>query len=139
MGRHRTAGLGRGQDIDRRRCGLSLPSRGDIVSQAWFSVSQDEAVTGRGVVFEYPLDGGNRMFRRGYDQTPTPGTLLEGQVPETPIELSADTEPPVITYIPAAGTQPVQDLTLTASVADSQKIKQVNLYYKRTAQATIPV
>lgn len=102
-----------------------------IISQAWFSVTQDDAMDGKSVVYEYAKDGNNRMFLRGSGAQPTPGTLLNAQVPETPMELTADEENPVITHEPLTGDQENVDFTLEAAVTDHHDIKQVSLYFKR--------
>lgn len=103
----------------------------EIISQAWFSVTQDDAIDGKSVVYEYPKDGSNRMFLRGSGQQPTPGVLTNGQVPGAPIEVAEDEVSPVISHEPSTDAQEIMDFTLEATVTDNQAIKQVSLYFKR--------
>jgi len=103
----------------------------EIISQAWFSVTQDDAIDGKSVVYEYPKDGSNRMFLRGSGQQPTPGVLVNAQVPDVPVEVAADEVSPVISHQPSTAAQEIKDFTLEVNVTDNQSIKQVNLYFKR--------
>jgi hypothetical protein len=102
-----------------------------IISQAWFSVTGDEAIDGKSVVYEYPKDGSNRMFLRGFGQSPTPGDLINAQVPNEPINVLADAIKPVIEHTPFPDYQEIADLTMEMKVTDNQSVKQVNLYFKR--------
>ncbi|QYR21503.1 lamin tail domain-containing protein [Paenibacillus sp. sptzw28] len=105
---------------------------GDIVTQAWFSVSSDQASDdGKSIVYEYPKNGTNRMFQRAFGQIATPGTIINAQVPDQPVDIPEDTEKPVISHTPSSGEQPFADLKLEASITDNRKIKQVKLYYKQ--------
>ena len=103
----------------------------EIISQAWFSVTQDDAIDGKSVVYEYSKDGSNRMFLRGSGQQPTPGVLVNAQVPDVPMEVAADEVSPVLSHQPSTTTQEMKDFTLETNVNDNQSIKQVNLYFKR--------
>ncbi|WP_147381820.1 S-layer homology domain-containing protein [Paenibacillus nanensis] len=106
---------------------------GDTVSQAWFSVAEDEAFDdGTSIVYEAPLNGGTRMINRGFRQVSTPGQLLDGQVPSEPITLEEDSIKPVIVHTPYAAPQPPAHLSLEANVKDNQSVKKVTLFYKRT-------
>lgn len=106
---------------------------GDTVSQAWFSVAEDEAFDdGTSIVYEAPLNGGTRMINRGFRQVSTPGELLDGQVPSEPITLEVDSQEPVIAHTPYTAPQPLANLSLEANVTDNQSVKKVTLFYKRT-------
>lgn len=106
---------------------------GEIVSQAWFSIAEDQAFDdGTSIVYEYPQDGGNRMVERGFKQVSTPGQLLSGQVPAEAIQLEADTEQPVITHSAAAYPQARGNLSLETTVTDNGQVKKVALFYKRS-------
>ena len=59
----------------------------EIMTQAWFSVKQDDAIDGKSVVYEYAKDGSNRMLWRNAGQEPTPGKLLYAQVPNVPVNV----------------------------------------------------
>lgn len=109
---------------------------GDVVSQAWFSVTEDQAFDdGTSIVYENPQDGGNRMVERGFKQVSTPGQLLSGQVPAEPIQLEEDQALPVIAHTEATTPQPRDNLSLETTVTDNQLVTKVTLFYKRSNEA----
>ncbi|MCA0754738.1 lamin tail domain-containing protein [Paenibacillus sp. N4] len=109
---------------------------GDVISQAWFSVAADEVNDdGTSIVYEYPKDGTNRMFKRSIMQPATPGALLAGQVPAEPVKLPADKAKPNINHDVFTEPQPFGDLQLQTKAKDNQGIKQVQLHYKRDGES----
>ncbi|WP_218103023.1 metallophosphoesterase [Paenibacillus allorhizosphaerae] len=110
---------------------------GKVTSQAWFNVAKDETTTeARTFVYEYPKDGTTRMYLRAYGQTPTPGTLLSGQVPEQPISIAADTQKPVISHTPPTAPKAYGSVVLETYAADNHEITQIKVFYKRDGQAS---
>lgn len=104
----------------------------NAIVQAWYNVGIDEVNDdGKSVVYEYPKDGSTKMYKRSAAMTATPGTLLEGQVPETLVTAAEDAAEPVIKHNPVTGTVPFGAQTLEATVTDDQSVKRVTLFFKR--------
>ncbi|MBP3039041.1 lamin tail domain-containing protein [Bacillaceae bacterium Marseille-Q3522] len=114
-------------DTDGRRQGIV----DGVSSAAWYSVKQQEALFGRSIIYRAPMDGTNRMVHVNYNQDPTPGRLLQGQVPDTAMTWPTDIESPAIAHTPFSEPQDLKDLKFQVRVTDDQDVKQVILHYKR--------
>ncbi|MFC5702417.1 lamin tail domain-containing protein [Cohnella faecalis] len=104
----------------------------NAISQAWYNVGEDEVNDdGASVVYEYPKDGSNKMYKRSAGMLATPGALIEGQVPETPVQVADDSAKPVISYQAPEGARLLDSITLSANVTDNKTVQHVTLMYKR--------
>ncbi|MFK7696813.1 lamin tail domain-containing protein [Paenibacillus sp. HJGM_3] len=123
-----------------------------VITQAWFSITQDEAMDDKSIVYEFPRDGSNKMVERAYGQKPTPGALQYAQVPAAPIEVTEDTVKPVIVDTAFRDATSESDdpdaeepdavsysteLTVEVKVTDELpgEVKRVSLFYKRNGAA----
>ncbi|WP_201319258.1 S-layer homology domain-containing protein [Paenibacillus sp. EPM92] len=99
--------------------------------------------TGLGVYYRSPL-AGTEQAKLAVLQSPTPGTLSPGQVPDTPVHLP-DNEPPVITHTPVTAANVENDVIITASITNPEDtvagatyndIVTAAVYYKSISEPT---
>ncbi|MBB3114566.1 hypothetical protein FHS18_006687 [Paenibacillus phyllosphaerae] len=76
----------------------------------------------------YHYQAGAMMAKLVSKQTPTPGTLLDGQVPLPQVE--DPTKLPAVTYEPAVTSTTPQDVTVTAAVTSVSELKNARMFYK---------
>ncbi|WJH35205.1 lamin tail domain-containing protein [Paenibacillus sp. CC-CFT747] len=96
----------------------------------------NEAVSKKGIGYEYPKDGSNVMIKQGYGLPASPGSVAASQVPGQPKALSADATAPVISHTPPFAMTPPVDITLKAEVTDDSSIKRVTFYHKAKEEDT---
>jgi hypothetical protein len=87
-------------------------------------------LTDKSIVYDFPVDGYN-MRLASFGQNPTPGTLTDGQLPDSG---SLDTIPPVITHTQeVTSTEPV-DLKISVVITDNNTTENATLFYKTPQQ-----
>ena len=118
-------------DMDTRREGLVS----GVKAKAVYSRYTQEAIEGRSIQYQAPIDGSVIMKEISANQTPTPGIIELGQVPEERLTFHEDTQAPTIQY-EAPETVNYGDLNLTVQAFDDQEVKRVTLFYKTEDQSS---
>ncbi|WP_074727506.1 S-layer homology domain-containing protein [Paenibacillus naphthalenovorans] len=115
-----------------------MTDTGAEISRASYNDGEqaNEAVSKKGIVYEYPKDGSKVMMKRAYGQTATPAAVIAGQVPPQAKSAVNDTTVPVIDHtMPLLATPPI-DLTLKAGITDDNLVKRVTFYRKNKEEDT---
>ncbi|WP_449537535.1 lamin tail domain-containing protein [Ferdinandcohnia sp. Marseille-Q9671] len=102
----------------------------EVISAGYLANETDN--NGKVVQYTYPSTG-TEMVKRQVVAEPTPGSILEGQVPSTPVNLPeapTDTEAPVITHTPVTSSHAFTPIKIEATVTDNQAVPFVTLFYK---------
>ncbi|RXT02835.1 lamin tail domain-containing protein [Ammoniphilus sp. CFH 90114] len=111
---------------------------GEILSSATYneqnSSSTVDTVSGKSITYRFPDAGSHEMIKIASGQDPTPGLILNGQVPSSGNPNPNDDLPPVITHQPIANAV-TGDLRVQADVYDEVGLTAVNLYYRTSTEA----
>ncbi|MFD2043769.1 lamin tail domain-containing protein [Ornithinibacillus salinisoli] len=92
----------------------------------------DNDNTGAVIQYKYPYEG-TSMNKRETLAAPTPGTIVEEQVPSEPVmldEMEEDTTPPVIVHEPVVEAEAFSSVTIEAEITDETAIPSAKLYVK---------
>ncbi|WP_226577629.1 lamin tail domain-containing protein [Halobacillus litoralis] len=102
---------------------------GTELSVSTYNAIEKDTAENQGITYKYPVSG-TSMVKTGTAPLATPGTLLNGQTPAEPVQVSDDTEGPSITHEPSASVKSGSDLKIEAQVTDNKQINTVSLSYK---------
>jgi len=108
----------------------------EIISANYLPGETDN--TGSTVAYRYPVNG-TVMDKLKTKATPTPGTLLEEQVPAERVEISppdADNEPPKISHSAVKSSKQGAAIKIEADISDNVKIPSATLHYKQEGEDT---
>ena len=72
---------------------------GQVISSSTYNNSPNDVGANEGITYKFSSST-QTMIKVGNTKLATPGTMLEGQVPDSPVEVAGDEEPPVINHTP---------------------------------------
>lgn len=84
----------------------------------------------KGITYKYPLTNSVMVKVGTTKEKATPGSVIAGQVPATPVQAGQDTEAPIITHTPVTKAVGNQPLTLSATVTDNVAVQNVVVSYQ---------
>ncbi|MFP7472600.1 lamin tail domain-containing protein [Niallia taxi] len=108
----------------------------EIISANYLPGETDN--TGLTVAYRYPANG-TVMDKLKTKAAPTPGTLLEDQVPVSQVEINppaADNEAPQISHSAVKSSKQGTAIKIAANIADNMKIPSATLHYKQEGEDT---
>lgn len=95
----------------KRAVGIVSP-KGELIVGASYNDEKADVKMNETITYTYPKDGSNIMLKLGVNQKATPGSLVNGQVPETAAAKPAEGK---VTFADMAGHWAKEDVELLAS------------------------
>ncbi|UOE76100.1 S-layer homology domain-containing protein [Parageobacillus thermoglucosidasius] len=90
---------------------------------------KEDVVQNKGIQYKV-VNGQKQLVNIGLSNPANPGKIIEGQVPAEPVQVSHDTQPPVIMHTPVTKGKWQEDIKIEAKVTDNEKVVSVVLSYR---------
>lgn len=90
---------------------------------------KENVVENKGIQYK-AVNGQQQLLNIGLSNPANPGKMIEGQVPAEPVQVSHDTQPPVIMHTPVTKGKWQEDIKMEARVTDNEKVVSVVLSYR---------
>jgi hypothetical protein len=90
---------------------------------------KEDVIENKGIQYKV-VNHQPQLVHIGLSHPANPGKILEGQVPDEPVQVNQDTQPPVITHTPVTEGKWQEDIQIEANVMDNEKVVSVVLSYR---------
>ncbi|MFH5182380.1 S-layer homology domain-containing protein [Paenibacillus sp. TAB 01] len=108
------------------------------ISAAYYDGSlPKETAENKGIEYKFPTNGSTTMLKLSAGvEAPSPGSVNPAQVPDVPVTVADDTQPPVFTDMTGiTSIDQSKDLAIVGDASDNVAVKSVKLFYKSDQQA----
>ncbi|MDM5299564.1 metallophosphoesterase [Bacillus pumilus] len=131
-GKHISVIQSRGLSNSKSRLVSMTTNIGEEISSASFRLKRSLFSEHKSLLFKYPMDGTTQMkLISKVEEEPTPGKVLNTQIPTEKKEISQDIHKPVIEDMTdRKPIKPTEGIEIKAEVQDDQIVKTVKLRYR---------
>ncbi|MFD1773507.1 S-layer homology domain-containing protein [Paenibacillus rhizophilus] len=121
----------------KRGVAIGTNTHADISVAYYDGALTNETPDNKGIQYKYPANSSTNMIKLSSGtEYASPGSVNPAQVPQVPVSVPDDNEPPMITDM--TGTSSIdqsQNLAIVGDAGDNQSVKSVKLYYKSDQQS----